>query len=70
MSKIVTRQRVVGFMGSEALVPVRIDKGVAIKTVADEILEENNDIEVRFLEDGSVQLWKNGEVAGTITEEN
>lgn len=70
MSKIVTRQRVVGFMGSEALVPVRIDKNMTIQSVMDELRQENNDIEVRFLEDGSVQLLKNGEVAGTITEED
>lgn len=45
-----------------------MSKNMTIQSVMDNIQSENNDIEVRFLEDGSVQLLKNGEIAGTITE--
>lgn len=46
-----------------------MSKKMTIQSVVDDIQSENDDIEVRFLEDGSVQLLKNGEIAGTITKE-
>lgn len=46
-----------------------MSKKMTIQSVVDDIQSENDDIEVRFLEDGSVQLLKNGEIAGLITEE-
>lgn len=46
-----------------------MSKNMTIQSVVDDIQSENDDIEVRFLEDGSVQLLKNGEIAGTIHEE-
>lgn len=70
MSKIVTRQKRVGFLGSVLWFPVRVDRNTAVKEVVDDILKENTDLEAKWMEDGSVELLKNGEEVGTVTEEN
>lgn len=65
MDKIITRKRIsVG-----AFVPVRIDKNVTVKDVVDDILKQNNDIEVNWLDDGSAELIKEGDIVGTICKE-
>lgn len=47
----------------------RIDKNGTVKDVVDDIMSQNEGIKVNWLDDGSVELMKDGELVGTVIEE-
>lgn len=73
--KVVVRQRRSNFIGfEEAFIPVAIYHDKTVQEVAQELINQNEDLTIKcwYDEDGeaSAEILKNGEVVGKIDIEN